>query len=184
VTDHDTFRWGDVENLLIVKATGENTLFTSRQLLNARWQRPCVWRLLLSYNPQFSQSSLTYSIGTLLVLGIGQTTAQIPLNVINVATPFAPTVLFFDIPAETIIVQFALFSVGGAVPANDSIQLTAMAAPHAEPGAVVQMRDGLGAPRHGVESPDSEGLPHWMGPGFEDGELRYRTDPYARGGRR
>lgn len=196
MTDRDTYRWGDTQNLKIVQATGENTSFQSKQLLYARWQRPCVWRLLLSYNPQFSQGALTYSIASQLELGIGQTSLTVPLNVVNIVSPFTPSVVFFDIPAEMISLQFILFNVGGAVPVNDSILLSAAAAPHSEPGAIAQMRDHMGAPRHGIESPDQEGMGPWLGynngewtedghymGSFQDGEVRYNTDPYGPHGR-
>jgi len=179
MTDFDTFRWGDAQTIFAVKATGETTFVNSSQMLNARWQRPCVWRLMIAYNPQVQQSALTFTVSTLLKVGIGQAIEDILLANVAVATPFAPTTLFFDIPAETIIVQFSLFNVGGAVPVNDGIRVVAMAAPHAEPGAVVQMRDALGAQAGGILPPDQRelserGISPWMPPGFEDGELRYR----------
>jgi hypothetical protein len=182
MTDHDTFRWGDTATahlLALNQAAGENGVAPiPSQLLNAKWERPCVWRLMLSiaYQVVDLDVGLQFTVGLFVQVGVGQASQVLPLASIDITATNPPTIipaLFFDVPAETMQVQFFVGPFSNGPRAQDSITVTAMCAPHAEPGAIAQMRRAAGA-EPVVVSPDSEGLDRWMGPGFEDGQLRYR----------
>jgi hypothetical protein len=182
MTDHDTFRWGDTETkslLAFDKAAGENGFSQSRQLLNAKWERPCVWRLMLTvaYNVVPGDAGLTFNVNIFLQVGVGQASQLVPLASIAVVATNPPTVipaLFFDVPAEAMQVQFFVGNFGNSPDPGDSITVTAMCAPHAEPGAIAQTRDTFVPDPHASTDRDREGMPHWMPEGFDDGRLRYR----------
>lgn len=192
MSDHDTLRWGDTQSLNLAAAAliveGMPIVLTSKQMLNAKWERPVVWRLMLTVAVQVGadDTGLTFDVLINVQVGVGGVNQLVPLVVIPFATPFNPSIQFFDIPAEAMQVQFQVGNLVGTVldPTGDIVTVTAMCAPHAEPGAIAQMRSAMHAPTH-VTSPDSEGLPRWMGTphpdyepdmpqGFDDGQLRYR----------
>ena len=172
MSDVDTMRWGDTQTLLLahVAAVEGQTQLVSSQMLNAHWQRPCVWRLMLSINPAISGNATT-AVTVFLRVGCGQANQLVPITVFNAASGSGFEVLFFDIPAENIQVQFSLGPVGGLVALGDQVTVSAFAAPHSEPGGITQIRDSL---KTGIREPDQDGQPRWMPPGFNDGELRYR----------
>lgn len=177
MSDVDTMRWGDTQSLSLLAASGESANAFSKQMLQANWQRPVVWRVMLSISASIGadDAALTFDVQPILFIGVGQANAPVPLPPVHFATPFASSVQFFDIPAESIIMQFAILNLSNAAHADSSINVAAFVAPHAEPGAIVQMRDKMGAPRHWVDPPDLQGQPHWMREGFDDGQLRYRN---------
>jgi hypothetical protein len=176
MSDVDTMRWGDSQTLLM-SGIGENAAPVSGQLLNAHWQRPCVWRLMLAIQPNITAGDTTvFVVNVLLRVGVGQANSLIPLATFV----FAPTAgvytgqtTFFDVPAQDMQVQFSAGVQGGGTPMEpgDSITVSAFAAPHAEPAGISQIRDGIAA---GIREPDQDGQPRWMPPGFNDGQLRYR----------
>jgi hypothetical protein len=174
VSEVDTMRWGDTQTLLLanVVATGEGSVvkLQSSQMLNAHWQRPCVWRLMLSINPAIAGNATTL-VTVLLRVGVGQANQLTPLATFLATTASGPSVLFFDIPAENIQVQFTLGPVGGVITNGDQVTVSAFVAPHSEPAGIVQIRDVMG---QGIREPDRDGLPRFMPAGFEDGELIYR----------
>jgi len=184
MSDVDTMRWGDSQTLKIVNAAGEDVSFLSSQMLNAHWQRPCVWRLLVSVSGQFdaADAGTTFTVTVFLRVGVGQTNELIPILTINwtVGTT-ADTTVFFDIPAENMQMQFQVSDLanapGGGVNPNDFVKVVALAAPRAEPGGISQIRDGLPG-NDGIREPDRDGMARWPGGGFEDGELRYRGRGY------
>ena len=179
MSDFDTLRWGDSQQLSLLPAFGE-TLIRSKELLYAKWQRPVVWRLMLTVKadltPADIAAAITFGVALELQLGVGGVNQVVPLAVVAFATPYAPSVQFFDVPAETIQVLASVFGVSAQPSKNSTVTVTAMTAPHAEPGGVVQIRDAVAV--HGdkerIQSADSEGMPRWMPAGFDDGEVRYR----------
>jgi len=176
MSEVDTMRWGDTQSLLLTKAeaAGEGGVATSSQMLNAVWQRPCVWRLMVTIDPSIEpgDAAVTFDIAILLFVGIGQANQKVPLAVQHFATPFNPVTLFFDIPAEAMQLQFAVQSLSNAITdPNSLVKVSAFAAPHSEPAGIVQIRDHM---NRDVRSPDRDGLPRWMPAGFDDGEVRYR----------
>jgi hypothetical protein len=190
MSDIDTMRWGDTQTLNLAQGAGESSFTPSKQMLNAKWERPVVWRLMLSvaYQVVPADAGLTFSVQIFLQVGVGQASQQVPLATVNIvatspATVIAP--LFFDIPAEAMQVQFFVGDFGNQPNAGDSVTVTAMCAPHAEPGAVAQMRDVSVPDPNKASQRDREGMPRWIGTphpeheagmpqGFDDGELRYR----------
>lgn len=190
MSDIDTMRWGDTQTLNLAQGAGESSFTPSKQMLNAKWERPVVWRLLLSvvYQVDPADVGLTFTVNIFLQIGVGQASQQVPIASVNIIATSPPTLiapLFFDIPAETMQVQFFVGNFGNQPRPTDSVTVTAMCAPHAEPGAVAQLRD-VGVPDPNKASMrDREGMPRWIGTphpdhepgmplGFDDGELRYR----------
>jgi len=193
MSEIDTIRWGDTQSVMIAAAAlvveGPPPVAVSKQMLNCKWERPVVWRLLVSLFAQIGPDdvgNVTFDVQVSVQIGLGGVNQLLPLTLVHFASPYASNIQFFDIPAEAMQIQFAVGNVVGAVldPLADMVTVTAMAAPHAEPGAIAMMRNHLGAPTH-VVSPDSQGLPRWIGTphpeheagmpyGFDDGQLRYR----------
>jgi hypothetical protein len=177
VSSHDTLRWGDTQTLLLLPAVASSEATPgalSKQMLNAVWERPVVWRLMVSVNPKMAAASVeTFTVFLILEVGVGAALQQVPLANILFGPPYPPQLLFFDIPAEAMMMQFRVLSTAPTDP-NDSVTVTAMCAPHAEPGSLTQIRDAVGGQGKGVNQPDREGLERWMPPGFNDGEVRYR----------
>lgn len=182
MTDIDTFRWGDTQTVLLLAAQefgGETgTPLPSKQLMNAKWERPCIWRVMLSvqYNVAPVDVGLTFTVTIFLQVGLGQASQQVPIAAVNVvatspATVIAP--LFFDIPAETMQCQFFVGNFGNQPNAGDSVTVTAMCAPHTEPGSLAQMRDAAVPDRHAASQRDHGGM-RWMPEGFDDGVMRYQ----------
>jgi hypothetical protein len=181
MSDHDTMRWGDTQSILLTAAAssveGAIPIAVSKQMLNAKWERPVVWRLMVSIATQIGvdDAAITFDVLINLQVGVGQANQIVPLALVHFATPFASSIQFFDVPAEAMQLNFQIGNVAGGPIADpsDSVTVTAMCAPHAEPGSIAMMRNAMHAATH-VESPDSQGLPRWMPEGFDDGELRYR----------
>lgn len=194
MSDVDTIRWGDTQSVNIAAAAvsveGAPSVALSKQMLNAKWERPVVWRLMLTLFAQVGvddQSNITWDVQVFVQVGVGGVNQLVPLAFVHFASPYAPSIQFFDIPAEAMQVQFQVQNVVGVIldPHADIVTVTAMCAPHAEPGAIAQMRD-VAVPDPGHTSQrDREGLPRWIGTphpehepgmpqGFDDGELRYR----------
>jgi hypothetical protein len=173
VSEQDTMRWGDTQSVLLsAGAAFENGFAASSQMLNAHWQRPCVWRMMLSIAPEMaSGDTLTFSVQVLLRVGVGQANQQVPLITLPFGPPYAPVVEFFDIPAENLQLQFLVGAVSNTPLANDRVIVSAFVAPRAEPGGIVQIRDHM---KQDIREPDHDGLPRWMPRGFEDGEVAYR----------
>jgi hypothetical protein len=173
MSDVDTMRWGDTQTLNFVAAGGEGQEGLSSQMLNAHWQRPCIWRLMISIAPFMTEadSALTFDVNVFLFVGVGQANQRIRIGSVSFATPFAPVTQFFDIPAENMQLQFQIANLSNLPHLESYVEVTAMAAPRAEPGGISQIRDNIGA---GIREPDRDGLARWPGRGFEDGELRYR----------
>jgi hypothetical protein len=175
MSEVDTMRWGDTQfvSLISTAAAGEGGVSRSNQMLNAHWQRPCVWRLLVSMAPQLvAGETLTFDIVILLRIGVGQANQVVPLATFSFAPPYAPVIFRDDVPAENMQLQFAIQNLSG-LPTNlsDGVTVAAFTAPRAEPGGIVQIRDHMG---QGVREPDRDGLPRWMPRGFDDGEVKYR----------
>jgi hypothetical protein len=175
MSDIDTMRWGDTQNILLATAAAlENGFFQSSQMLNAHWQRPCVWRLMLSIQPNMAVGDvLTFQVTVLMRVGVGQANQQVPLATFAFAAPYLPVLQFFDIPAENLQLQFAVGAVSNTPATGDNVTIAAFIAPRAEPGGIVQIRDSLPG-NDGIREPDRDGLPRWMPRGYEDGEVRYR----------
>jgi hypothetical protein len=185
VSDFDTMRWGDTQTLLLKDAIAnpEGTPFLqTKQMLNAGWQRPLLWKVMLSIVPSIDAVDagvpITVDVFYSIFVGVGQANAQIPLGVqVFAGPPYDATVQFFDIPAERIQMQF-LTLVTPAVPANStsSVSVSAFAAPFTEPRVLTDLRELM---RHGRDipdrdEPDNAGQQRWMGPDFNDGVMRYR----------
>jgi hypothetical protein len=173
MSEVDTMRWGDTQSVLLASAAGaENGIITSSQMLNAHWQRPCVWRMMLSIAPEMAAGDvLTFTVNILLRIGVGQANQLVPLATFAGAPPYAPVVQFFDIPAENLQLQFLVGAISNTPAPNDRVVVSAFVAPRAEPGGIVQIRDRM--PQE-IREPDRDGLPRWMPRGFDDGELKYR----------
>jgi hypothetical protein len=190
MSDIDTMRWGDTQTLNLANAAGESSFTPSKQMLNAKWERPVIWRLMLTvaYQVVPADVGLTFTVNIFLQVGVGQASQQVPLASVNIVAANPSNViapLFFDIPAEAMQVQFFVGNFGNQPNAGDSVTVTAMCAPHAEPGAVAQMRDTAVADPNRASMRDRDGMPRWIGTphpeheagmpqGFDDGELRYR----------
>jgi hypothetical protein len=180
MSDVDTMRWGDTQTLNIGVAGGETSVVQSSQMLNAHWQRPCVWRLMLSVAPAIpTGETVDFDVVALVRVGVGQANQLVPLATLTFtnAAGYPAQTLFFDVPAQDIQVQFTVSVHGGGVPTNqkgDAFVVSAFVAPHSEPAAIAQMRDAVGGNPHRIQEPDHEGHPRWMPPGFDDGQLRYR----------
>lgn len=192
MSDLDTMRWGDTVAIPLVQAqlvVGEGEgVYQTQQILNAVWQRPVVWRLLLSAKwllaPEDVGSSVTIAI--YLRVGVGQANQEIPLTTIILTMETATGFIqpqFFDVPAEALQVAFQVVAVtsqtGNAFDPNSILTVTGFVAPHAEPGSLAQIRDNVKLamgddPKRGPQDPDRRDLPRWMPPGFDDGEVRYR----------
>ena len=176
MSDVDTMRWGDSQTLLM-SGIGENSAPVSGQLLNAHWQRPVVWRLMIAIQPVITPGDTSvFVVNVLLRVGVGQANSQVPLATFvfaPVAGVYTGQTAFFDVPAQDMQVQFRAGIQGGGVPMlpNDSFIVSAFAAPHAEPGGIAQIRDGMAA---AIREPDQDGQPRFMPPGFNDGQVRYR----------
>jgi hypothetical protein len=172
MSDVDTMRWGDTQSLKLSGAV--ETALQSSQMLNAHWQRPCVWRLMVSVAPTVGPDDQAIVIGVVLSLrvGVGQANQLVPLPPITFpAGTYAAVTQFFDVPAENLQLQFQVSVSGVIVDPNDQVTVSAFIAPRAEPGGIVQIRDHMG---DGIREPDRDGLQRWPGAGFDDGELRYR----------
>jgi hypothetical protein len=172
MSDVDTMRWGDTQ--VIKLASAVESVQTGSQMLNAHWQRPCVWRLLISVAPSVGIDDQGITIGVVpsLRIGVGQANQLVPLPPIVFAPgAYAPVTQFFDVPAENLQLQFQVTVTGVIVDTSDNVTVSAFVAPRAEPGGIVQIRDGMG---DGIREPDRDGLARWPGRGFEDGELTYR----------
>ena len=130
MSQHDTMRWGDTQTLNLLAAAaynGETGVFlASKQMLNAKWERPVVWRLMLSvsYNVVAADVGVTFAVPIFLQIGVGQASQLVPLASVLVVATVPPTVippLFFDIPAEAMQCQFFVGPVSTATPnAGDS----------------------------------------------------------------
>jgi hypothetical protein len=121
--------------------------------------------------------NVTFVVNALLRVGVGQANQQVPLATFVFAPAagvYTGQTAFFDIPAQDMQVQFSVAVQGGGTPTvttGDGFTVSAFAAPHAEPGGIMQIRDGMA---QAIREPDQDGQPRWMPPGFNDGELRYR----------
>ncbi|HZZ54783.1 MAG TPA: hypothetical protein VFE26_10925 [Trebonia sp.] len=187
MSDIDTMRWGDTQTLEPLNAvtTDVNSqVVTSSQMLNAKWQRPVTWRLMLSVAPSIAgeDTASTLTVFVTLFVGVGQANAPVPLATLTFtdADGFAGQTVFFDIPAETMQVQFTAVFDPSVASTGSVVQVTAMCAPITEPRVMADVRELLREihhrdlpSRHNAPS-DGDGQPRWMGPGFDDGVMRYR----------
>jgi hypothetical protein len=105
---------------------------------------------------------------------------EVPLGttVFTLAGGYQPVTLFFEVPAQDVQV-FARVDVTNAVSTQGmSFLFGAYIAPLTEPAGYTEIRELIRQAMNNAERPssdsDSQGLPHWMPPGFDDGELRYR----------
>lgn len=189
MSDFDTMRWGDTQTIQLVNAselteTGFSVYRTS-QMLNAKWQRPLLWKLMLSVAPVIDAADagagLLLDVLVSLFVGVGQANAQIPLATFAFTNatipPYAGQVLFYDIPAEAIQVQFTA-ATSIAIPSTSTsyISVSAFAAPFTEPRVLTDIREltRRDRPIPDRDEPDNSGGQRWMGPGFNDGQMRYR----------
>ena len=183
MTDIDTQRWGDSQVLQVTTTAGENALAVSKQLLQAHWQRPLLWKVLTVIRPDIpAGENVTFIVTVTLNIGVGQASIQAPFTYTfaPVGGVYAPQVIFQDIPAQDIQGQVSVAVSGGGsptVPAGDAFYVALLAAPFTEPRAVTDMRDLFLAslpPRGDALADNSQGGMRWMPPGFDDGEVRYR----------
>jgi|HubBroStandDraft_3_1064219.scaffolds.fasta_scaffold00119_14 hypothetical protein len=190
MSDIDTMRWGDTQAIelsagIIDPESGTQSA-TSSQMLNAKWQRPITWRLMVSVAPQVAgvdtASVLTVTVG--LFVGVGQANQVVPLDTFEFsATPplsFDGITRFYDIPAETMQLQFVAFANPPVASDGTVVTVTAMAAPVTDPRGIVDIREllrelhAMALPSRHSDPTDGDGQPRWMPPGFDDGVMRYR----------
>lgn len=184
MTDFDTLRWGETQTLNVVVTPGAEEISTPPpvQMLHLHWQRPLLWKLMLSMTPQMLPGeTVTWVVSEEVIVGVGQATDIIPLGPFVFAPAagvYSPQVVFQEIPAQDIQLRFRLSIQGGGLPtntANQAFRVSAFGAPFTEPGATAQLRDELARDQGGkITDPDQRGQPRWMPPGFHDGELRYQ----------
>jgi len=184
MSDIDTLRWGDTQTLRFTEAgAGPASLVgpaETKQLVHAHWPRPLTWKLMLVIQPQVpANETANFAASFLVTLGVGAGMVQIPLGatLFTLAGGYQPVTLFFELPAQDVQV-FATVDVSLAVSTQGmSFLFGAYIAPLTEPAGYTEIRDTmlrvLDRERPPTDS-DSQGMPHWMPPGFDDGELRYR----------
>lgn len=180
MSDFDTLRWGDTQDLAFSALTGPFPTGpqSTKQLLHAHWQRPCLWKVLVAIQPNMGAVEAgTFTPTLRLTVGCGGGMMVIPLPIAS-APPYPNILQFFDIPAQDIQ---GVFDVNLA-PASDetlphSWLFGLFAAPFTEPAgytdASALLKQALAQPVSRGD-PDNHELPRWMPPGFNDGELRYR----------
>jgi hypothetical protein len=187
MSDIDTMRWGDTQSLPLVNAqvdpeTG-GAIIASSQMLNAKWQRPITWRLMVSVNPLIAavDDASTLTVVVTLFVGVGQANQQVPLAVLSFGPgTYVGETQFFDVPAETMQLQFTVLADPGVVSDGSVVVVTAMAAPVTDPRAIADVREllreihSLALPSRHNDPTDGDNQPRWMPPGFDDGVMRYR----------
>jgi hypothetical protein len=186
VSDFDTMRWGDTQTLdlstAVVNADLDASLIVSSQMMNAKWQRPITWRLMISVAPQVGalDEGVVISVQVNLFVGVGQANQIVPLASLTFNPPYAGVTQFYDVPAETMQCQFEVITTPPAVTLGTAVTVTAMAAPVTDPRGIVDVRELLrehlakGLPSRSSDPTDGDGQPRWMPPGFDDGVMRYR----------
>src|SRR5580693_9367395 len=176
MSDIDTMRWGDTQAIEFSAGINDpesgTQSATSSQMLNAKWQRPITWRLMVSVAPQVAgvdtASVLTVTVG--LFVGVGQANQVVPLDTFEFsATP----PLSFD--------GITRFYANPPVASDGTVvTVTAMAAPVTDPRGIVDIREllrelhAMALPSRHSDPTDGDGQPRWMPPGFDDGVMRYR----------
>jgi hypothetical protein len=186
MSELDTVRWGDQQTLLFTpNLAGPAALIgvtATKQLVNAHWRRPCTWKLLVSIQPFMpSIEASTFHPQMNLFVGCGGANVTIPVafTVAPAAGVYSPILQFFDLPAQDIQVNFQVSMAGAS---DDTFPhswlFAALAAPFTEPDGYTMTSEYIKQLIPSLDSravdPANRQLPHWMPPGYEDGELRYR----------
>jgi len=186
MSDIDTMRWGDAQTLNFANAMpnpsgAENFLLPSKQMLNAHWQRPLLWKLMISVTPQVDDSVMegfAFSLTAFLYVGVGQANSLVPLDIFNFSgvPPYTPVTKFYDIPAENYQLLFQLMYPFGTSLTQSYVLVSAFTAPFTEPRMVTDVREYVGRGRDLPRRADagSDEQPRYFPPGFEDGQMTYR----------
>jgi len=179
--DPNRLRWGDIFPVVIPGVVSENPAPVSQQIVNARaHDLPETWTIFLycaiDHMPPGGVSvSIVYGI----TIGVGASTVTFPFTFFfGPAIVGNPTFSPYEIDSGTVKFGFTTLF----LPARDiqiNAQLSRSGQDTNQPclvGAWVAPRVSFPAQPGAVERPPhtGEGLPRWMPPGFEDGELRYR----------
>lgn len=153
MTDFDTMRWGDAQSVSLQTALDTAGTaagyFEVQQTANAKWTRPCIWRVMLALETLTDADGVgvTFDVQPYIRVGVGQANVRIPLDVISVTLAQPDTLLpgiFLDVPAESLQVAFRLQNfANGENLGQSTILVAAICAPHAEPGNIAQIRDAI-----------------------------------------
>ena len=145
MSDLDTLRWGDTQELLFTPNSDATVAAPSKQMVAAHWRRPLGWVVNVVINPQLNSDetadvildvTLTQGSGGAIISGHKRYT-------MTLAGGYAPVLDSFQIAAQDIQVAVSASIKNGASAAQEGLQVGVFVAPVTEPAAAARQTDAL-----------------------------------------
>jgi len=182
MSEHDTIRWGDTQNLVVpvgfsgsFGGEGGALPLVTKQMVSTRWRWPLTWTVLIVLQPAFNaDETATFQVQALFTVGCGSAVVTYP----KVYT-FAPTGGVYTLqtdqlflPAKDLQIIAAFGTSGAAASAkSESMLVGILAAPNSsEPHAATELLEHVTKEHH----PEQGTHPQWMQGAFVPEHLRYR----------